>query len=89
MVQNTKNLVQLLTAREMKKVVGGTGPRRKNVCVICGPGNVHCASVLATAQCEVFDYVAAPTGEPADHAVPGWMGCKNDSGEGWAFEHHC
>ncbi len=89
MLHNTKNLGQVLTAREMKKVWGGAGPQRKNVCVICGPGNVHCASVPATAQCEISDYIAAPPTEPGT-SVSGWMGCKNGSEEGWtALDYTC
>jgi hypothetical protein len=66
-----------LTAREMKGIKGGNGEKaRKNVCVICGPGDVHCASVVATADCEVIDYNAS-TG------TPGWMACKYGSGEGY------
>jgi hypothetical protein len=89
MVHNTKNWGQVLTAREMKKVWGGTGPKRKTICVICGPGDVHCGSVLASAQCEISDYIAAPPTEPGT-SVSGWMGCKNGSEEGHsAFYYAC
>jgi hypothetical protein len=63
----------------MKGIKGGNmideGDPRKNVCIICGPMNVHCASVLASATCEVRDYM--------------WMGCKNDNQEGYSLSHNC
>jgi hypothetical protein len=89
MLHSTKDLGQLLTAREMKKVWGGAGPKRKNLCVICSAGNVHCASVPASASCEVSDYIAAPPTEPAS-GVSGWMGCKDGSEEGYSvFYYAC
>jgi hypothetical protein len=69
-------LGKALSAHAMKGIKGGYQPRRKMVCVICGPMNVHCASVLATADCEVVDYNAS-TG------TTGWMACKYGSGEGY------
>jgi len=90
MLHNNNQLGQVLTAREMKKVWGGAGPGRKNVCVICRPGNIHCASVPSTAQCDVFDFVPAPPGEPSSNFVNGWMGCKNGSEEGsTALDYTC
>jgi hypothetical protein len=74
-------LAKALSADAMKGIKGGYQPRRKMVCVLYGPMDVHCASVPASAQCEVFDYTAG---------VNGWMGCKDGSGEGYdILDHPC
>jgi len=83
MLQGKKILGSLLTVQQMKKVKGGDGGNRKYVCVLCGPMDVYCASVPSSAQCEVYDY-------NAEFNTPGWMGCKNGSGEGYdVLDHPC
>jgi hypothetical protein len=81
MIDRSKHLGQLLTAREMKGIVGGEAPRRKYVCVICGPMDVHCMSVSATDKCEVLDHDPQIGNQG--------LGCKNDSMEDFSSVYHC
>jgi hypothetical protein len=83
MVYN-KVLGRTLTAKEMKRITGGEKPKRKTICVICGPGDVHCASVPSYYVCYANDN-STGTGDPGD------MACSNpyDSQEDMAFSHNC
>jgi hypothetical protein len=82
MLHNTKNLGQLLTAREMKGIKGGAGGR-KYVCVICSYMNVHCATVPSSWNCEVLDYDPDVTGSR------GWLGCQSDNQENFELVDNC
>lgn len=82
MLQYKKQMGQLLTVQQMKQIKGGDAPQRKYVCVICGPMDVHCASVAATDKCEVLDH-------DSQIGNQGFMGCKNDNMEDYSFRYSC
>jgi hypothetical protein len=83
-MEHNKVTGRVLTAKEMKGITGGEGVRRKNVCVICGPGDVHCTSVLWYFSCVVHDFSPATD-------TQGDITCTSpyDSGLHEPLEHSC